>query len=91
MTNVTLRIEEKTEGGRTILHLSGRMQSAHLDELRAQIGHKGSPVALDLHEVTLVDVGVVHFLSLCESGGIELLRCAPYIREWMGRERNQRS
>jgi len=90
VTNVTLRIEEKTEEGRIILHLSGRMQSTHLGELRAQIRHKGSP-ALDLHEVTLVDVGAVHFLSLCESDGIDLLHCAPYIREWMGRERNRRS
>ena len=88
---MTLRIEEKKEGGRTTLHLSGRMQSTQLDELRAQISHKGSTVALDLQEVTLVDVGAVHFLSLCESDGIDLLRCAPYIREWMGRERNRRS
>ncbi len=43
--------------------------------------------ALDLGEVTLVDVGAVRFLSVCEQSGIELLHCAPYIRHWMGSER----
>jgi len=42
-----------------------------------------------LYEVTLVDVGVVRFLIACEAEGIELLNCAPYIREWMSRERNR--
>ena len=84
---MTLRIEEGTEGGRTILHLSGRMQSTHLDELKAQIRRKGSTIALDLGEVTLVDVGAVHFFSACETDGIDLLHCTAYIREWIGRER----
>jgi flagellar biogenesis protein FliO len=42
---------------------------------------------LDLKEVTLVDVGVVRFLIACEAQAIELLNRAPYIREWMSRER----
>jgi hypothetical protein len=40
----------------------------------------------DLDEVTLVDLAVVRFLVACESDGVALVRCAPYIREWMGRE-----
>jgi len=36
--------------------------------------------------VTLVDVAVVRFLVACESDGVALVHCAPYIREWMGRE-----
>jgi hypothetical protein len=43
-------------------------------------------VALDLEEVTLVDIDVVRFFSICESQGIELQHCAPYIREWILRE-----
>ncbi len=34
----------------------------------------------ELEEVTLVDVDVVRFLSLCESEGIQLLHCSAYIR-----------
>jgi hypothetical protein len=44
-------------------------------------------LALDLKEVTLVDVEVVRFLLGCEENGIELLHCSPYIRQWMARER----
>lgn len=90
---MTLRIEESIEerfdGKRTILRLSGRIQSNHLDELKAQIRRKGPAIVLDLENVTLVDVGAVRFLSLCESDGIDVLHCAPYIREWMGRERGR--
>ena len=45
---------------------------------------------LDLEEVMLVDLDTVRFLARCEAGGIELLHCAPYIREWISRE-NDRS
>ncbi len=37
----------------------------------------------------LVDVAVVRFLVACESDGVALVHCAPYIREWMGRERRE--
>ena len=39
--------------------------------------------------VTLVDVAVVRFLIACEAEGIGLRHCAPYIREWMGREQGR--
>jgi hypothetical protein len=42
---------------------------------------------LDLEEVDLVDVEGVRFLNACEAEGISVLRCSPYIREWMLRER----
>ena len=47
------------------------------------------PVVLDLEEVDLVDVDGVRFLNECESTGISILRCSPYIREWMLREREE--
>ena len=49
----------------------------------------GSGVVLDLEEVTLVDVEVVRFLGVCEAEGNSVLRCAPYIREWMRREQDK--
>ena len=47
-------------------------------------------MALDLDEVTLVDVEVVRFLGVCEAAGIALLHCSPYIREWIAKEKNTR-
>jgi hypothetical protein len=44
-------------------------------------------VALDLEEVTLVDVQVVRFLGVCETRGISILNCSPYITDWIARER----
>jgi hypothetical protein len=46
-------------------------------------------MALDLDEVTLVDVEVVRFLGVCEAAGIALLHCSPYIREWIVREQHR--
>ena len=83
---MTWRIEKVSAQGRTTLRLSGWIQSESLAELETQIEGHGPHVALDLNEVTLVDVGVVRFLIICVAEGIELLNCAPYIREWMARE-----
>jgi hypothetical protein len=44
-------------------------------------------IFMDLGEVTLVDVEVVRFLSECEGGGVILVHCPPYVREWILRER----
>ena len=84
---MTLRIESSSTGRRTTVRLFGRIQSEQLDELKAQIEGGGSEVMLDLVEVTLVDVDVVHFLGDCEGKGITILNCPRYIREWMVRER----
>ena len=57
----------------------GRIQSQHLDELKAQMNDNAVRVILDLHEVTLVDADVVQFLSASEEAGITLVRCPLYI------------
>jgi ABC-type transporter Mla MlaB component len=85
---MTLRIEKISEGERTTLRLSGPIHSEHLEELKAQIRRNRSPIALDLADVTLVDVGAVRFLSACEAEGINLLHCASFIRAWISRERH---
>ena len=86
---VTLHIEERSDGQRPVLRLSGRIRAEHLDELRAQIRRTGPAVALDLEDVALVDMSAVRFLGLCEADGIELLHCAPYIRKWIGLTRSE--
>jgi hypothetical protein len=83
---MTLRIEKTTDRHKTIIRLSGRLQSEHLDELKTQVDREQLPIALNLEGVTLVDIGVVRFLNACKKGGIELLHCCLYIREWMIRE-----
>jgi hypothetical protein len=59
---VTLRIENYADGRKTVIRLSGRLQSTHLDELNKQIESAQSRIALDLSGVVLVDVEVVRFL-----------------------------
>jgi hypothetical protein len=63
------------------------MRGEHLEELKAQMKDSGPRVALDLNEVSLVDVDVVCFLGICQTEGVELLHCSPYINEWIARER----
>jgi anti-anti-sigma regulatory factor len=83
---MTLKIEKEFDGRKTVLRLSGRLRSEHLDDLKLQVKDNPSAFVLDLDGVTLVDVEVIRFLNGCEQSGIELLHCLPYIREWMLRE-----
>jgi hypothetical protein len=82
-----LRIEKESGGHTTRLKLSGRIQSTDIDEIWAQMDDDAIRIILDLDEVTLVDVEVVRFLSECEDGGIVLVHCPLYVREWIIRER----
>jgi hypothetical protein len=82
-----LKIEKDSEEGKTTVHLVGRLQLEHLDELTRQLQGDDAQLILDLQEVTLVDVDVVRFLADCEARGMKLIHCAPYIREWMAREK----
>jgi hypothetical protein len=43
---------------------------------------------MDLEEVDLVDVDVIRFLGIYEAQWKPLFNCAPYIREWIGKERD---
>jgi hypothetical protein len=89
-TKMTFKIQKDSDGQSTTIRLIGRIQSEHLDELKAQITGIGPRIVLDLDEVTLVDVDVIRFLGVCEDEGIEVVHCSPYIREWMHRERDRR-
>ena len=82
-----LRIEKASDGQTTTLQLSGRIQSVNIGDIQAQMGDGHVRLFMDLDEVTLVDVEVVRFLSECEDGGIVLVHCPPYVREWILRER----
>ena len=84
---MTMKIETATDGSTVVLRLVGRIESMFLGELQAEVRKHRPPLVLDLDQVTLVDHGVVRFLIACEVQGIELVHCAPYIREWMRSQR----
>ena len=85
---MTLKIERYSDECSTTIRLIGRMRAEHLEELEKQIRESGPPITLDLAEVTLVDVEVVRFLGTSEARGAKLLNCSPYIRDWIGKERD---
>ena len=85
---MTLEIEKYSDGNSTTIRLIGRLQAEHLEELERQIRESGPPIMLDLDEVTLIDVEIVRFLGTCEARGATLLNCSPYIRDWIGKERD---
>jgi hypothetical protein len=82
---MTLKLERISDMRGTRIRISGALRSDHLDQVRAEI-ERGGAMALDLEEVDLVDVEAVRFLNTCEADGISVMRCSPYIREWMFRE-----
>jgi hypothetical protein len=82
-----LKIERISGGRGARIRLSGQLRSEHLGQLKSEIERGGPNVGLDLEEVDLVDVDGVRFLNACESAGISVFQCSPYIREWMLQER----
>jgi hypothetical protein len=84
---MTLKIE-LIEGR---IRLSGEFRSEHLDQVEAEIDRQGSPVVLDLEELTSVDVDGIRFLNACEAKGISVSRCSPYIKAWMSAERKRQA
>jgi anti-anti-sigma regulatory factor len=86
-SNVTFKIEKHRHGHSTTIRLIGRMRAEHLSELEKQIKENESKIVLDLEELNLVDVEAVRFLGQCETQGVTLLNCSPYIRDWIGKER----
>ena len=84
---MVMRIERVPRGQLMILRLSGRLQSEHVEQLKAEIEGNTGRVVLDLEEVKLVDPDTVCYLAECEANGIELSQCSAFIRDWIARER----
>ena len=85
---MTFKIEKYRDAHGTTIRLIGRMRAEHLSELEKQISDGESKIVLDLEELNLVDVEAVRFLGMCETQGVTLLNCSPYIRDWIGKERD---
>ena len=71
------------------VRLSGELRSEHLDQVKTELQKCGASAVLDLEEVNLADVEAVRFLNACETKGISVSHCSPYISEWMLRERSR--
>jgi anti-anti-sigma regulatory factor len=85
---MTFKVEKYYDEDSTTIRLIGRMRAEHLPELEKQIREVESKIVLDLEELNLVDVEAVRFLGSCEVEGVTLVNCSPYIRDWIGKERD---
>jgi anti-anti-sigma regulatory factor len=87
---MTFRIETATRGGFIVFTLSGRIETQAIAELRRlfEIQTDYRDIVLDLKDVNLIDRDVMRFFVRCEADGVKLENCAPYIREWMEREKD---
>jgi hypothetical protein len=86
---MTLKIKRIAGKHETRISLSGQLRSEHLDQLKSEVECGGPRVTLDLEELDLVDIEGVRFLNACESAGVSIFNCSPYIREWMLQERSR--
>jgi len=86
-----LRIQREANG-EVVLRISGRLAGENLGELKKLIDSEGGGrrIILDLRELTLVDHEAVGFLRECDSDGITLRNCPPYVCEWIARQRDGR-
>jgi hypothetical protein len=48
----------------------------------------GKPIVLDLKNVILAGQDAIEFLARCEAVDVSLVHCAPYIREWITRQKD---
>jgi predicted metal-binding protein len=87
---MAFRIETATRGTVTVFILSGRVQRDAIAEFRRlfELQTDCRDIVLDLKDVSVVDRDVMRFLMGCEADGVRLENCAPYIREWMEREKD---
>jgi hypothetical protein len=87
---MTFRIETEARGRFAVFILSGRIEKAAIAELRRLFGFQTDyrDIVLDLKDVGVVDREVMRFFMSCEADGVKLENCAPYIREWMEREKD---
>jgi hypothetical protein len=87
---MTFRIETEARGKCTVFILSGRIEGPAVAELRRlfELQTEYRDIVLDLKDVGVVGREVMRFLLSCEVDGVKLENCAPYIREWMEREKD---
>jgi len=84
---MTLKIKRIREKNGTRISLSGELRCLHLLDLRAEVEQVAQPITLDMDEVDVVDIDGIRLLNECQTHGIQVVNCSPYIREWMLQEK----
>jgi anti-anti-sigma regulatory factor len=81
----------RTENGRVLFTLSGRIETEDVKQLQQLLAVEtsGQQLSLDLRDVTLVNQDAVEFLRRCESDGIKLENCPLHIRRWIDQVKDQ--
>jgi hypothetical protein len=87
---MAFRIEPAARGRLSIFILSGHIETQAMAELKRlfEFHTDCRDIVVDLRDVSMVDREVMRFFMCCESEGVTLENCTPYIREWMTRERD---
>ena len=87
---MAFRIETAARGRLSIFILSGHIETQAMAELKRlfEFHTDCRDIVVDLRDVSLVDREVMRFFMCCESEGVTLENCTPYIREWMTREKD---
>jgi hypothetical protein len=87
---MAFRIETALRGGFTVYALSGRIEEPAIAELKRLFEGQTDlrDIVFDLKDVSVIDREVMSFVAHCEANGVMLENCAPYIREWMEREKD---
>ena len=87
---MTFRIETAERGTVRVFILSGRIETQAIAELKRlfELQTDYPDIVLDLKDVGVIDRDVMLFFMRCEADGVKLENCAPYIREWMEREKD---
>jgi hypothetical protein len=88
---MVLKIEEVSRNSGTTLALIGRITSPDVQLLKARIADAAGPVALDLHQVRVVDLDAVRFLAAEQRRGLELRQIPKYVWEWILLEKSRLS
>ena len=76
---------QRTANDDVVFTIAGRLKPDNVGELLQLLAVEpaGQSIVLDLKDLVLVDRETVSFLRRCESQGIVLRNCPPYIRGWM--------
>jgi hypothetical protein len=83
---MTLRIERSVEGERETIRLIGRIEQKDLEMLDTQTRSSSQMMCIDLRDVTLIDLHVVHYLIVRQGEGVSFQNIPAFIQEWMKRE-----
>lgn len=87
-----LRITRKANGA-VVFMVSGQLTAENVTEMETLIAAetKGKRIVLDCTDLRSVDGEAVKFLEKWEADSIKLKNCGLYIREWIRRERLERT